>query len=50
MTVAMIFMVNLHELGFELQTPGSAVRHASDCAIRPAKRSEGEPYLWKIGS
>ena len=32
-------MMNLHEsyaaeLGFELATPGSAVRHATDCAMQ----------------
>ena len=35
-----LFMINLHEsyvakLGFKLGTPGSAVRHATDCSIEP---------------
>ena len=34
------FMINLHKsyiakLGFELETPGSTVRYATNCAMKP---------------
>ena len=46
-------MINLHEsyvaeLGFELATPGSEVRRATDCAIEAGVSKQAQNLLFRV--